>query len=344
VISFTNPDESDRQRLEPDHYQDRNDIPHGPPGTVPNGLKLTKRGGELTVENLSNGTLKIQTWYTQKLPSGALLICQLVALRNERMPSWVAVVVFSPRASIKFTDEYSRLVSRGQCSQDLSLAKLEFIVRSQENQTYHFMSDTVFAPLAPPYSQWITRDWYFFDSLAYADKIDTVAELAKRELQIRKINKPWETVPLSVKHGQDQFALGDIAHAPAGEAPSWLKVTRQGKTVQLTNMHDVPIRLRLWFSLIRADGQSTRCELGTFKNNTAQLLSPTLTTSESVTFDRVFAHPLLLADCEQAFDQSQLELVVFNPAGRYLVPKYLFISDGAFSPSPPPNATSITFR
>jgi hypothetical protein len=342
----TNQDESDRQAYPADHYQARNDIPHGPPGTVPSGLKLTASGTELKVENLFNSSLRIRTWYTQKTPSGELLTCHLVNQTTGASRAWDADVDLVPKAIIKFTDQYARLVSRGKCDQDLSSAKLEFaiVARDEVGQPYHFLSDTVFGPMAPPNALWIASYW-LTTPLSYADKIEAIRDLEKRELQIRAINNPWAMNPLHGGNDQtERDAIRKIAHAPAGVTPSWLKISRQDKTVRVTNLNDVPIRLRLWFTLTKSDGRSSRCELGSFKNNNAQLLSPTLPTSSSATFDRIFSHSLLQAACEQAFDLAQLELAVFDPSSRESIKKYLFISDGAFSPSPPPDATSITFH
>jgi hypothetical protein len=343
----TNFDELYRQALPPHHYQSQNDIPHGPPGTVPNGLKTTVHGSELVIiENTSNGTLNIRAWYTQKTPSGELLTCHLVAQKKGAKHWWETDIDLGPKATVSFTDQYARLVSRGQCNHDLNAAKLEYVVIAKDVNThpYHFLTDTVFWPLPPPNAQKILPYWYT-NSLGVADTTDAISNLAKREQQIRQINNPWAMNPLNGGNDQkERDAIGKIAHAPAGETPSWLTISRQGQAVQVTNMNELPIKLRLWFSLTRSDGQSIKCELGTLKDNTPQFLSPALSKSASATFDKVFAHPHLLAECEQAFDQAKLELAVSEPNPKRLITKYLFISDGVFSPSPPPNATSITFH
>jgi hypothetical protein len=173
------------------HYQPLNDVPHAPPGALPPGLQLRASDRELIVTNITDKTLEVRVWHTQKSSEGQELICHLmITLPTNQMNSpdwWENTVDIAPGKSTTFSDAYARLISRDECNENLRYAKFEFIVVSKDvnSHPYAFISDTVFLPQPPPHARGIAAFWVH-NSLAKKHSIESIDNYQKREQEIRK--------------------------------------------------------------------------------------------------------------------------------------------------------------
>jgi hypothetical protein len=139
-----------------------NDVPHGPPGALPPGLRLSTNDHELIVTNTTNQALLIRIWHTRNIQGRHLSVCYLQNATannsNNNIAANKTTVSIAPGESTTFSDASPS----SECNQSgLRKAKFEFIVLSAEakHHPYVFLSDTVFEPSPPPRAQKISSFW-----------------------------------------------------------------------------------------------------------------------------------------------------------------------------------------
>jgi hypothetical protein len=141
------------------HDQIINDVSHGPPGTIPEGLHAKREGIEVELLNTRQESVQVNAWVTYVLPSGKKVICKFFppngtkyANNGNRHYEYGPIIRSGEAVTLRIRHPANEFYEA--CYAQARTAPLELAVSTADRTRLLFMTDTAFLPAPPPHAEW----------------------------------------------------------------------------------------------------------------------------------------------------------------------------------------------
>jgi hypothetical protein len=138
--------------------QNINEIPHGPPGTIPEWLDVKRMRFEIEILNRRPDPIQVDVWIAYTSPSGNKVVCKFFQpggtpnARGDRHFSFGPTL--SAGEAVTLEINYPSIEFYDGCRASAGRAPLEFAVNTGDRKRILFLTDTAFGPAPPPRAEW----------------------------------------------------------------------------------------------------------------------------------------------------------------------------------------------